>query len=217
MEVTNSRGPWQDVVVTVTRKSETDTDAFRAFLDAAASSFRANLAKLSQGAEAAMPWKQDGERWHTGAKGFPPGKSPKWDPALVKSLITIVREVEPAAEFHFNAQDAVLVKVPGITHSWGRVKTKDPAALEVRLVGKPGQFNLARLRRRGARAEPDARPGRRVGRADAEVPGERADAPGDAEKVAKRTLGGVPRGVRRVKLAQRRAGAVGKLGRVGRA
>ena len=145
VEVTNSRGPWQDVVVTVTRKAEVDTSEFRTFLDTATASFRANLAKLSQGVEAAMPWKQDGERWHTGSKGFPPGKSPKWDTSLVKSLITIVREVEPAAEFRFDTQDAFLVKVPGINQSWGRIKTKDPAALEVRLVGKPGQFNLARL------------------------------------------------------------------------
>ena len=145
VEVSNPRGVWQEVVITVTRHEEIDTPEFRAFLNEAAQSFRKNLVRLTQGADAAMPWKVDGERWHTGPKGFPPGKSPKWDTGLVKSLLKIVREVEPAAEFRFDAQDAVLVKVPGITHSWGRLKTKDPAAFEVRLVGKPGQFNLARL------------------------------------------------------------------------
>ena len=145
VEVNNPRGPWQEIVVTVTSLAEVQTPAFGTFLTHAADSFKAAVGRLQAGPDASMPWKLDGERWHLGAKGFPPGKSPKWDTGLLPKLIAVLREVEPAAEFKFDAQDAVLVKLPGVGQSWGRLKTKDPAALEARFLGRPGQFNLTRF------------------------------------------------------------------------
>ncbi len=153
VEVTNTRGPWQDVVVTITAKAEVATPAFAEFLDRAAESFRANLKRMQTSVEDVMPWKLDGERWHTGSKGFPPGKSVKWETGLTAKLFELVREAVPGVEFKFDTRDSVLVKLPGVSASWGRVKTKDPAALEIRLVGKPGQFNLGRLDGLGASPE----------------------------------------------------------------
>ena len=145
VEVANPRGPWQDVTVTVTALAEVQTPAFAQFLVAAADSFRAAVGRLQAGPDGSMPWKLDGEKWHLSAKGFPPGKPPKWDAGLLPKLLAAVRDIEPAAEFKFDAQDSVLVKLPGVGPSWGRLKTKDPAALEAKFVGRPGQFNLARL------------------------------------------------------------------------
>ncbi len=145
VEVNNTRGPWQDVVVTVTAKAEIDTPAFAEFLTKAADAFRANVKRMQSSVEDVMPWKQDGERWHINSKGFPPGKPPKWDTGLLPRLLAVVREVEPAVEVKWDTRDAILLKVPGISHSWARWKTKDPAALECRFTGKPGQFNLGRL------------------------------------------------------------------------
>ena len=45
-----------------------------------------------------MPWKLNGERWHLGDKGFPPGKSVRWDRALLRQLLDLVRQVEPGLE-----------------------------------------------------------------------------------------------------------------------
>ena len=145
VEVTQARGPWQQVVVTVTRKAEIDTPAFRELVAKAANAFRANLKRMQTSVEDVMPWKLNGEQWHTGPKGFPPGKPSKWDAGILKKLIAVIREVEPAVEFKFDAQDSILLKLPGVGRSWSRWKTKDPASLELRFVGKPAQFNLSRL------------------------------------------------------------------------
>ena len=55
------------------------------------------------------------------------------------------REIEPDLEIKWDTADAILLKAPGINRSWARWKTKDPAALECRFIGKPGQFNLSRF------------------------------------------------------------------------
>ena len=145
VEVTQSRGPWQDVVVTVVTREEIDTPAFLEFLKQAATAFRANLKRMQTSTEDVMPWKQNGEQWHHGTKGFPPGKPPKWELGILKKLLALVREIEPDLEIKWDTQDAILLKAPGINHSWARWKTKDPAALECRFIGKPGQFNLSRF------------------------------------------------------------------------
>jgi excinuclease ABC subunit A len=145
VEVHNARGPWQEVAVTVTRAAEIDTPAFRDFIKKATESFHAAVGRQKASPEDAMPWKLMGEKWHTSPKGFPPGKPPKWDAAVLVKLLAALREVEPEVEFKWDTQDSVLVKLPGVGRSWARLKTKDPTALEIRLHGKPGQFNLSRL------------------------------------------------------------------------
>ena len=145
VEVNNPRGPWQEAVVTITALAEVQTPAFGQFLTEAADSFAAAVGRMQAGPDASMPWKLDGEKWHLSAKGFPPGKPTKWDAGLLPKLVGVIRAVAPAAEFKWDSQDAVLVKIPGVGQSWARLKTKDPAALEAKFVGRPGQFNLARF------------------------------------------------------------------------
>ena len=60
-------------------------------------------------------------------------------------FLDILKSAEPGLEFRWDARDAVSIKVPGIGVSWCRLRTKDPAALDARFVGKAGQFNLSRL------------------------------------------------------------------------
>ena len=52
--------------------------------------------------EDVMPWKVNGERWHLGEKGFPPGKKVQWDRALLPRLLELVREIEPARGDHWD-------------------------------------------------------------------------------------------------------------------
>jgi excinuclease ABC subunit A len=139
------RGPWLSVVVTVVKKAEIDTPAFRQFLTQAADSFRSNLTKMQTSVEDVMPWKQNGERWHLGDKGFPPGKGRKWDPAVLARLLSTVKEVAPDVEVKWDVRDAISIRPAGAARMWVRVKTKEPGFVEAWLVGKPGQFNLSRV------------------------------------------------------------------------
>jgi excinuclease ABC subunit A len=151
INVANRKGPWQEVWMLINSKEEIQTPAFKAFLKQAADSFQKSLGKLNGKIEDAMPWKLNGERWHLGEKGFPPGRRLMWDRAILPRLLKIVREVDPGVEIQWDARDSVLLKVAGIGKAWGRVRTKDHEALDCRFLGKPGQFNLSRLEGIGLR------------------------------------------------------------------
>jgi excinuclease ABC subunit A len=143
--VTSHKGPWQSVTVLAHRLSEVDTPAFREFLAEAARSFHANLKKLRTRPEDVMPWKVNGERWHLGNKGFPPGKKVRWDPAVLPRLLQLVREIEPGVEVHWDARDAITLRVPGVGRGWAQWRTKHPSVLDCRFLGKKGQLNLAQV------------------------------------------------------------------------
>jgi hypothetical protein len=64
---------------------------------------------------------------------------------LLPLLLKVIREVDPELELVWDARDAISIKVASIGKSWGRVRTKEPDALDVRFLGKPGQLNLSRL------------------------------------------------------------------------
>jgi excinuclease ABC subunit A len=150
VEASNRKGPWQEVAVLAFRRSELDTPAFRQFLRDAVAAFDRNLTKMQLKPEDVMPWKVNGERWHLSDKGFPPGRKIRWDRAILPRLIKVLKEVEPDAEIKWDARDAILFYVPGISKSWARVRTKDESGLDVRLVGPPGAFNLSRVETFGA-------------------------------------------------------------------
>jgi excinuclease ABC subunit A len=92
-----------------------------------------------------MPWKLNGERWHLGDKGFPPGRKILWERPLLTRLLALVREVEPGLEVQWDARDAITLRVPGIKRSWAQWRTKDNEALVCRFLGKKGQLNLDQL------------------------------------------------------------------------
>jgi excinuclease ABC subunit A len=143
--VTAHKGPWQSVTVLVHRLSEIDTPAFRAFLGEAVGSFHNNLKRLRTKPEDLMPWKINGERWHMGDKGFPPGKKVRWDRSLLTRLLQLAREVEPDLEIRWDARDAITLRVPGVSRAWAQWRTKKAIALECHFLGKKGQFNLSQL------------------------------------------------------------------------
>jgi excinuclease ABC subunit A len=143
--VTNHKGPWQSVTVLAHRLSEVDTPAFRQFLAEAAAAFQANLKRLRTKPEDVMPWKVNGERWHLGEKGFPPGRKVQWDRALLPRLLGLVRAVEPQIEVRWDARDAITLKVPDVSRGWAQWRTKEAVSLDCRFLGKKGQFNLSRV------------------------------------------------------------------------
>jgi excinuclease ABC subunit A len=157
--VTQHKGPWSSVTVRLHRRSEIDTPAFRDFVRKAAESFHATLGRLQVSPEDLMPWKRSGEKWHLSDKGFPPGRKPRWDLSALPRLLALLREVEPGVEPQWGQRAHFTLRVPGISRAWCFVKTKEPGALIMRFVGKPGQLNLARLEGLAATAELEDRGG----------------------------------------------------------
>ncbi len=154
---TAHKGPWQSVTVLVHRLSEIDTPAFREFLAEAVASFHKNLKRLRTKPEDVMPWKINGERWHLGEKGFPPGQKPRWDRALLQRLLELVREIEPQVEIQWHVQYFITLRLPGVSHWWGQWQTKRINGLVCRFIGKKGQFNLAQFEGLGANARLDTK------------------------------------------------------------
>ncbi len=145
VQVANRKGPWQEVWMLIYQLEEIDTPAFHEFLKQAVTAFHKNLQKMATTPEDVMPWKVNGERWHLSEKGFPPGRKIQWDRALLPHLLEILKSVEPDLEVRWDTRDSINIKVPGVNVSWCRIRTKDPAFLDCRLVGKKGQFNLSQI------------------------------------------------------------------------
>jgi excinuclease ABC subunit A len=143
--VTKHKGPWESVTVLVHRLAEIDTPAFRQFLKEATTSFQQVQARLRTKPEDVMPWKINGERWHLGEKGFPPGKKLRWDRAILPRLLQLVREIEPAIEVRWDVPYFITLRVPGSNRWWGQWQTKRAYGLDCRFLGKKGQFNLSQV------------------------------------------------------------------------
>jgi excinuclease ABC subunit A len=145
VQVANRKGPWQEVAILPFRLAEIDTPAFRQFLRDAVASFQGNLKRMQTKPEDLMPWKLNGERWHLGEKGFPPGHKVQWDRAILPRLLDLVREVEPGASVKWDNRVAIALRLPAMTRAWASWTTKDPAALDCKFLARKGQFNLSQL------------------------------------------------------------------------
>jgi excinuclease ABC subunit A len=152
---TNHKGPWQSIVIKVHRLGEIDTPAFRAFLREAVAAFGKQQVRLRTKPEDVMPWKVNGERWHLGEKGFPPGQKLQWDRALLSQLLELARQIEPRLEVRWDVQYFITLRVPGINRWWGQWQTKRSEGLVCKFQGKKGQFNLAAFEGIGASQELD--------------------------------------------------------------
>ncbi|HEX3152165.1 MAG TPA: excinuclease ABC subunit UvrA, partial [Gemmataceae bacterium] len=145
VKVANRKGPWQEIWMLVHKLDEIDTPAFKAFLKQAVESFNKNLGRMTTTPEDVMPWKVNGERWHLGDKGFPPGRKMYWDRSILPTFLAIAREAVPGLEVQWDARDAITLRMPDIGKGWARVRTKDNESLDARFLGKPGQLNLSKL------------------------------------------------------------------------
>lgn len=145
--------PWQTVTILAHRLSELDTPAFDAFLKKAIDSYLGQVGRMTDQPGIQMPWKLLGEAWHTNPRGFPVGRSRKWEPSLVGGLLTILRETVPEIQFDFDSRDTITARIPGRRRIWLTMKTKNPDGLDCRFAGPKGVFNLAQLDGLGARRE----------------------------------------------------------------
>ena len=144
VEIHNASG-WQTVTITVHKKSEIDTPAFREFLTRAVEIIQGLSDTTAGGIEGNMPWKKDGEKWHLGEKGFPPGRGAKWDRTILPRLVKLLRDVDPTLVFKWDVRDAVTVYPKGMSRFWARLKTKESDALEVWFTGRRGSAKLSQF------------------------------------------------------------------------
>jgi len=144
VRVRKLRSIFQQVDISVYRLAEIQTPAFREFLEKSVVSFTKAIDKLHADPSTAEPWTGDGEGWHKSTKGFKPGRTRRWESAL---LDRVLRSVEDAAEgkFDWASRDSVKRRFPGIGQAWARLMTKEHRALRLVLVGPKGAFNLAAI------------------------------------------------------------------------
>ncbi|MGL4465642.1 MAG: hypothetical protein ACRC1K_26120, partial [Planctomycetia bacterium] len=136
-----------EVQLTVFRKEEIQTKAFEEMLAKAVQTFSAATdggdeaapARMSDGVAAAMPWVIDGERWHVGAKGFPPGAKPAWDRDLVKLVTAQLEKASPNGAWEWNQREAVWRKIGSGAFPWASLRTKEPESLKLILFQPKGQ------------------------------------------------------------------------------
>jgi excinuclease ABC subunit A len=140
----------QDITITVFRKEEIDTPAFREFLDKAVQSFLASLKAKREDPSAAEPWLADGKAWHESDQGFPSGRKVLWNRTLLKRVLGCVEDASPEGTWDWASRDSVKRRFAGIGQSWARIVTKQPRAIEINLVGPKGQYNLAHIDRFGS-------------------------------------------------------------------
>jgi excinuclease ABC subunit A len=149
VHVANRKGPWQEIWMLIHKLDEIETPAFDEFLRKAVGSFANTLKRMDTKPEDVMPWKVNGEKWHLGEKGFPPGRKLQWDRATLPRLLDILRQVEPKIEITWDNRAMVSVRVPDVSRAWAYLRTKDSDALHCRFLGKKGQFNLNQIEKFG--------------------------------------------------------------------
>jgi len=145
IHVANRKGPWQEVWMLIHKLDEVDTPVFRAFLKQAVDSFQKSVKQMNTKPEDIMPWKVNGEKWHLGEKGFPPGRKVHWDRAILPRLLELLRKVEPKLEITWDNRAMISLRVPDVSRAWAYLRTKDADALQCRFLGKKGQFNLSQI------------------------------------------------------------------------
>ena len=149
IHVANRKGPWQEVWMLIHKCDEIETPAFDEFLRQAVGSFDNTLKRMNTKPEDVMPWKVNGEKWHLGEKGFPPGRKMYWDRAILPRVLDILRKVEPQLEIAWDNRAHVGISVSDVSRAWAYLRTKDNDALHCRFLGKKGQFNLSHVEKFG--------------------------------------------------------------------
>jgi excinuclease ABC subunit A len=144
VEVATSPG-LQQVVLIVHKMDDVKTPAFRAFLKKAAEAFAKMMANDKAGVEDHMPWKKDGEKWHLGEKGFPPGRKLKWDRAALPLFLKQIRDAAPELDVKWDSRDHILLRLPRASKAFAWFRTKEADSLVCNFVVRIGQLNLARV------------------------------------------------------------------------
>jgi excinuclease ABC subunit A len=92
-----------------------------------------------------MPWKKLGRIWHLSRKGFPPGRTVKWDTEVLEELLEMLSEISPEGQFLWNNQQLVHFIPQGRREPWASIQTKKPECVNLVLAGPKGRTALGRI------------------------------------------------------------------------
>src|SRR5262249_22569959 len=81
-------------------------------------SFEANVRRLRTKPEDVMPWKVNGERWHLGDKGFPPGQKVRWERPVLSRLLDLVRRGAAGGAAEVEGRERVKLVTAGGGGGW---------------------------------------------------------------------------------------------------
>jgi excinuclease ABC subunit A len=141
----NLRGPWQEVQIQAHTLDEVDTPAFWTFLERAVGAFGKIADREETKIEDHMPWKKLGRIWHLSRKGFPPGRTVKWDTEVLEELLEMLSEISPEGQFLWNNQQLVHFIPQGRREPWASIQTKKPECVNLVLAGPKGRTALGRI------------------------------------------------------------------------
>jgi excinuclease ABC subunit A len=163
VKVRSAKGPWQEVEIRAYQWDEIDTPAFWQFIERAVQAFDQCVEKVATNIEDLTPWKVLGQKWHFLRKGFPPRKTPEWEPAVLEELYAMLRRIVPNAQYLWNNQQVVRIFLAGESEPWASLFTKRPEALILTLAGPKNAVAFGRIAEIGRDAELDGtRPDRDV-------------------------------------------------------
>jgi excinuclease ABC subunit A len=147
------RGPYQEIELKVHSFKEIDRKEFWDFIDRAVEGFGKLCEKANEKTDILHPWKQLGRTWHFARRGFPLGKTVRWDVKVLEKLMETLSAVAPDGQFIWGNKQVVPVFVPGRKEPWAAVQTKKLDAVYLHLMGPKGRFALGQIT--GLGHEPD--------------------------------------------------------------
>lgn len=142
VRVKNAKPPWQDVIITLVKPEEAETDAFHQFLRAAKESYLERSAPEKLDLDDLMPWKKLGQKWHLMRKGFLKGRV-IWEPAVIEKLAELLAELWPDAKVEWTQK--VLVHYHQGAKKLATLVTKRPEGLDMELYAPTGKIALGQI------------------------------------------------------------------------
>jgi excinuclease ABC subunit A len=147
-------GAWQEIEIRVHTMDEIDQPEFWTFLEQAVQGFFQK--SFATTVEQAMPWKVLGRKWHLLRKGFPPGKTIRWQPELLQRLCDLLETAAPDGQFQWQNQQVVHYLLPLRDEPWASLHTKRPEALDLTLIGPKNAIGFGRVTELGWDRQLDA-------------------------------------------------------------
>ncbi|MCA9053575.1 MAG: hypothetical protein KDA75_07045, partial [Planctomycetaceae bacterium] len=145
--------PFQEVVVDVHKRAEIDTPAFREFVEEAIAHYVEKVEQQEQApAEAVMPWKVLGKKWHLSRKGFPSKKRVHWDAAVLEQLLNVLETSLNGCEPDWSNKTQITWKTAD-GGPLAELQTKRREGVFLTLLTAPGKIALGQIADLGAERE----------------------------------------------------------------
>ena len=139
------RGPFQEIEIRAFSYDEINTPEFWRFVEEAVVGFRKHTERLAMNINDHMPWKKLGQKWHFLHKGFPPGKTIRWDLNVLEELYELLHATAANGQFLWNNQQLVHLYCPGQREPWATLRTKRPDSLDLTLNGPKDNVAFGRV------------------------------------------------------------------------